>query len=123
MDKQRQEERGRQITRWSGAKKATQVLQARAWLTRALVALVVAALYVIADPVLHLKDVVLRLLNRDATLTNRTELWATVRALQTNAIVGTGFIMAYREAFDHAAAHCAKHCASLIAAQPLLLRA
>jgi exopolysaccharide production protein ExoQ len=53
---------------------------------------VLAALYVIADPVLDLKEVVLRLLNRDETLTNRTELWDTVRTLQTNAIVGTGFM-------------------------------
>jgi exopolysaccharide production protein ExoQ len=49
-------------------------------------------LFVAADALFEVQDHVLSLLGRDATLTNRTELWDTVKALQTNALVGTGFM-------------------------------
>ena len=51
-----------------------------------------ALAYVLADSLFDVKQYMLSLLGRNATLTNRTELWTVVRDLQTNALVGTGFM-------------------------------
>ena len=51
-----------------------------------------ALAYVAADSLFNVKEYVLAMLGRDATFTNRTELWAVVRGLQKNAFVGTGFM-------------------------------
>jgi O-antigen ligase len=51
-----------------------------------------ALVYVAADSLFQVKEYVLAMLGRDVTLTNRTELWAVVRGLQKNAMVGTGFM-------------------------------
>jgi exopolysaccharide production protein ExoQ len=48
--------------------------------------------YLIGDSLFQVQDQVLNLLGRDSTLTNRTEVWGIVSALQTNALVGTGFM-------------------------------
>lgn len=44
------------------------------------------------EETLHVKEFALRLLGRDPTLTNRTEVWQTLRGLQVNPIVGAGFM-------------------------------
>jgi O-antigen ligase len=56
------------------------------------VTLVAALAYVAADSLFNIRDNVLGMLGRDATFTNRTELWAVVRGLQKNVVVGTGFM-------------------------------
>jgi len=61
--------------------------------TRIVAVTVAGALaYAAADSLFQVKEYVLAMLGRDATLTNRTELWAVVRGLQKNAMVGTGFM-------------------------------
>jgi O-antigen ligase len=61
--------------------------------TRIVAVTVAAALaYVAADSLFDVKEYVLAMLGRDATFTNRTELWAVVRGLQKSALVGTGFM-------------------------------
>jgi exopolysaccharide production protein ExoQ len=59
-----------------------------------IVAVTVAGMlaYIAADWLFQVKYYALAMLGRDATLTNRTQLWAVVRGLQTNALVGTGFM-------------------------------
>jgi O-antigen ligase len=51
-----------------------------------------ALAYIAADLLFDAKQYVLAMLGRNATFTNRTELWAVVRGLQKNAFVGTGFM-------------------------------
>lgn len=41
---------------------------------------------------LGIADTILALLGRDSSLTNRTDLWAVVRSMETNAVVGAGFM-------------------------------
>ena len=47
-------------------------------------------LYYVLDTTLHVKDMVFELLGRDASLTNRTELWEVVKAQEVNSIIGGG---------------------------------
>jgi exopolysaccharide production protein ExoQ len=49
-------------------------------------------LYMVADSLFNVEDNVLALLGRDDTFTNRTKVWETVRPLQTNPYIGTGFM-------------------------------
>lgn len=58
----------------------------------ATVTICAALLYALIDGVFQIQDVLLALLGRDPTFTHRTELWTVVSALQTNALVGTGFM-------------------------------
>jgi exopolysaccharide production protein ExoQ len=48
--------------------------------------------YVMGDAVFGLRDDIVELLGRDATLTNRTAIWDVVTRLQTNPLVGAGFM-------------------------------
>jgi hypothetical protein len=60
---------------------------------RILTGTVLAALaYAALNPLLNLREAGFSALGRDATLTNRTELWNVVGALQTNQWLGTGFM-------------------------------
>ena len=49
-------------------------------------------LFAILEETLHVKDLVIRLLGRDPTLTERTELWDVVLGLEVNSFVGAGFM-------------------------------
>jgi exopolysaccharide production protein ExoQ len=49
-------------------------------------------LYISADAMFDLQTHILTWLGRDATLTNRTEVWKVVRELQTNSLLGAGFM-------------------------------
>ena len=44
------------------------------------------------DVAFHIKDLVYEMLGRDSSLTNRTELWAVLRDLEVNSIIGAGFM-------------------------------
>lgn len=44
------------------------------------------------DSIFHIKDQILELLGRDASLTDRTGLWELVRSLEANPIIGAGFM-------------------------------
>lgn len=44
------------------------------------------------DVAFHVKDLVFEMLGRDSSLTNRTELWAVLRSLEVNSIIGAGFM-------------------------------
>ena len=44
------------------------------------------------DAAFHVKDLVFEMLGRDSSLTNRTELWAVLKALEVNSIIGAGFM-------------------------------
>lgn len=46
----------------------------------------------ILEKTFHIKDYIFYLLGRDPTLTNRTELWALLKSLETNALLGAGFM-------------------------------
>jgi O-antigen ligase len=56
------------------------------------VTVVLATLYVASDSLFNVREYVLDALNRDSTLTNRTEVWDVVLSLSTNPMVGTGFM-------------------------------
>jgi exopolysaccharide production protein ExoQ len=49
-------------------------------------------LYTAADALFGVKNYVLSALDRDPTLTNRTEIWDIVLSFSTNSMVGTGFM-------------------------------
>lgn len=49
-------------------------------------------LYSILEYTLHIKDIILELLGRDPTLTNRTEIWGVLKELEANPVVGAGFM-------------------------------
>src|SRR5262249_50577980 len=49
-------------------------------------------LYSFLDAPLGVKESIYDLLGRDNTLTNRTEVWEVLRRMQTNPLVGTGFM-------------------------------
>jgi exopolysaccharide production protein ExoQ len=53
--------------------------------------IVVVALYLVLDATLNLRDIILEILGRDATLTTRTTIWEVVKEMGTNPIVGTGY--------------------------------
>lgn len=44
------------------------------------------------ESTLHLKDLVFSLLGRDPSLTNRTDVWQLLRGMETNSVVGAGFM-------------------------------
>jgi O-antigen ligase len=46
----------------------------------------------VLDATFHIKDLILGLLGRDATLTDRTALWEVVRSQEANPIIGVGFM-------------------------------
>ena len=54
--------------------------------------IVCVGLYSAADGLFNVKDYVLMALDRNPTLTNRTEVWDTVLAFRTNPLVGAGFM-------------------------------
>jgi O-antigen ligase len=61
--------------------------------SRIVTILVIGALsYSVLDATVHIRDVILGLLGRDPSLTNRTELWEVVRRQEANAWVGAGFM-------------------------------
>jgi len=53
---------------------------------------VAGALFAVLEMMFHVKDFVFELLGRDSTLTSRTDLWVVVRRLESNPLVGTGFM-------------------------------
>ena len=52
----------------------------------------VAFLYIGLDATLDIKNLILNLLGRDATLTNRTNIWQIAETMSTNPFVGTGYM-------------------------------
>jgi O-antigen ligase len=56
------------------------------------IAVVAPFLFVTLDSAFGLKDQILALLGRDATLTYRTDLWALVTSHQVNPVIGAGFM-------------------------------
>jgi exopolysaccharide production protein ExoQ len=54
--------------------------------------LLLTMFYFVADGLFDVRDYILSFLGRDSTLTNRTEVWSIVSALQTNSSVGAGFM-------------------------------
>lgn len=48
--------------------------------------------YGLLEKTLHIKDLILGLLGRDPTLTNRAEVWEVVSRQEVNSIVGAGFM-------------------------------
>jgi O-antigen ligase len=48
--------------------------------------------YSILDSTIGVRSYILEMLGRDATLTNRTEMWEVVARQQTNPIIGVGFM-------------------------------
>jgi exopolysaccharide production protein ExoQ len=52
----------------------------------------VVTLYVVLDATLDVRDVILGILGRDSTLTNRTTVWEVLKGVHTNPLVGTGFM-------------------------------
>lgn len=51
-----------------------------------------AILYTVGDAMFGLRDYVLGALNRDPTLTNRTDIWDVLLSFKGNPMVGTGFM-------------------------------
>jgi exopolysaccharide production protein ExoQ len=51
-----------------------------------------AVLYLITDSLFPLKAYILELLGRDASLTNRTDVWAVLLKFEANPLVGSGFM-------------------------------
>jgi len=51
-----------------------------------------AGLYAVLEPTFHLKDLVLALLGRDPSLTNRTAVWDLVTSHEANPLIGAGFM-------------------------------
>jgi O-antigen ligase len=51
-----------------------------------------ALVFGILEQTFHIKDYIFYLLGRDPSLTNRTELWALVKSLETNPLLGAGFM-------------------------------
>jgi exopolysaccharide production protein ExoQ len=49
-------------------------------------------MFSILEVTLHVKDLILSLLGRDPTLTNRTEIWDVLIGLVRNPVIGTGFM-------------------------------
>ena len=56
------------------------------------VSVIGAVTYLIADSVFQLKAFVLELLGRDASLTNRTDVWAVLLRFEASPLIGTGFM-------------------------------
>jgi exopolysaccharide production protein ExoQ len=56
------------------------------------VAVASVVLYMAGDAMFDLRNYVLNVLNRDPTLTNRTDVWDYLLSLGSNPIVGTGFM-------------------------------
>jgi exopolysaccharide production protein ExoQ len=54
--------------------------------------LCIAALYFAGDAVFNIKDYFLMMLDRDPTLTNRTEVWDIVLSFSANPVFGAGFM-------------------------------
>jgi O-antigen ligase len=48
--------------------------------------------FVLLDDVFHLSQPILNMLGRDATLTNRTEIWAAVKAQPVDRLFGCGYL-------------------------------
>jgi O-antigen ligase len=48
--------------------------------------------FLVLESTFHLKDIILALLGRNLTLTNRTEIWALTKSLAENPFVGNGFM-------------------------------
>jgi hypothetical protein len=56
------------------------------------VCLIAAPVFVLLDHTFHVSQPILSLLGRDATLTNRTEIWAAVKTQPVNPIIGCGYL-------------------------------
>ena len=70
------------------------VYAARVATAKRLIAVTTAALtvYAVGSAVFDVDGYILRLLSRDPTLTNRTQIWNTLLGLGTNPLIGTGFM-------------------------------
>jgi O-antigen ligase len=56
------------------------------------VCLIAAPVFVLLDHTFHVSEPILNLLGRDATLTNRTEIWAAVKTQPVDPIIGCGYL-------------------------------
>ncbi|MDR2017834.1 MAG: O-antigen ligase family protein [Syntrophobacterales bacterium] len=52
----------------------------------------VTAILLVMDMALGVREVIFDLLGRDATLTSRTHIWEVVKEMDTNPVIGTGFM-------------------------------
>jgi O-antigen ligase len=56
------------------------------------VCLIAVPVFILLDRTFHVSQPILNVLGRDATLTNRTEIWAAVKTQPVNPIIGCGYL-------------------------------